>query len=206
MNQTLHVHLCRSVLLVLSATLGACGLSKPYPAKQLYALDVPPPSRYASGSGADPLRVQPVRMTEPYGNEQFHYRVGPARIEADYYTNFVDEPGRLITAELIEWLANTEEYQAVVDASSTVETTRSVQLVINELYADTSDPQRRTAVVAARVFLLDESKVETSVLLTRDYRETEIVRGPDGDALVEAWAAALARMFDRITADLRMVR
>ena len=53
MNQTLHVHLCRSVLLVLSATLGACGLSKPYPAKQLYALDVPPPSRYASGSGAD---------------------------------------------------------------------------------------------------------------------------------------------------------
>jgi uncharacterized lipoprotein YmbA len=206
MIQNLHVLMRISSFLILTMTLAACGLSKPYPAKQLYALDVPPPVRYASGTGAAALRVQPVRMTEPYGNEQFHYRVGPARIEADYYANFVDEPGRLITAELTEWLAKTEEYQAVVGASSTVDTDRSVQLVINELYGDTSDPRLVKAVVAGRVFVLDESAVETSVLLTRDYRETEIASAPDGDALVEAWAAALARMFDRIAADLRTVR
>ena len=199
----LDVHLRRSILLVLTASLGACGLSKPYPAKQLYALDVPPPARYTSEPGGTTLRVQPVRMTEPYGNEEFHYRVGPARVETDYYANFVDEPGRLITAEFIEWLAKTAAYRAVVDASSTVETDRSVQLVINELYGDTSDARLPRAVVAARVFLLDESKVETRVLLMRDYRETEIVSGEGGDALVEAWGAALARIFEQVAADIR---
>jgi ABC-type uncharacterized transport system auxiliary subunit len=197
-----HTHLRISLLLTLAALAGACSLSQPYPAKQLYALDVPPPARSASKASAATLRVQPVRMTEPYDNEEFHYRAGAARIEADYYANFVDEPGRLITAELIEWLAKTQTYEAVVDASSTAEANRSVQLVINKFYADRSDAGQHEAVVAARVFLLDESRVETKVLLTRDYREAEPISGDGGDALVAAWGAALARIFEQLAADI----
>jgi cholesterol transport system auxiliary component len=199
------MHVRRSLLLALAALAGGCGLSKPYPAKQLYALDVPAPDREVAVAGGAVLRVQPVQVTRPFGEQTFHYRVGTARFEADYYLNFIDEPGRLVTAELIEWLAATGDFAAVVDASSTVQTERSVQLIINELYADTSDPRIHQAVVAARFFLLDDREVETRVLLTRDYRETELVSGEGGDALVAAWGAALDRIFRKIVADISTV-
>jgi ABC-type uncharacterized transport system auxiliary subunit len=202
MTKNPDTHLRFSLLLTLAALTGACNLSQPYPAKQLYALDVPPPAPAASQAPAATLRVQPVRMIEPYGNEQFHYRAGPARIETDYYANFVDEPGRLITAELIEWLAATQAYEAVIDASSTVEAKRSVQLVVNELYADHSGTEQHKVVVAARVFLLDESRVETKVLLTRDYRVTVPISGEGGEAMVAAWGTALARIFEQLAADV----
>lgn len=202
MTRTSTQHVRRSLLLALTGLLSACNLSKPYPARDLYAFDVRSPDRSVAAGSGGVLRVQPVQMTEPYGEEMFHYRVGPARFETDYYANFVDEPGRLITSELIEWLAQTGEYSAVVDASSTVDTNRSVQLVIRELYGDRSGPGPEQAVVAARLFLLDESKVETKVLLSRDYREVEPVSGDGGDALVEAWGTALGRIFEQAAADI----
>lgn len=209
MTHSLDVQLRRALPIVLAALLGACGLSKPYPAKQLYALEVPPPAGPASEPGETVLRVQPVRMTEPYGSDEFHYRVGAARFETDYYANFVDEPGRLITAELIEWLASTGSYQAVVGASSIVETKRSLQVVINEFYGDARTGKLEQAVVAARVFLLDESTADTKVLFTRDYRAAEPVHanghGDGDDALVAAWGAALAKLFEQMAADIRAV-
>lgn len=194
----------RSLFLpALTLLVGGCNLSKPYPAKQLYAIDAGQPARSTAGTPGPALRVQPVRVTPPFSEQTFHYRVGPARFEADYYANFVDEPSRLITAELIDWLTATGLYEAVVDASSTVHAERSIQLIINELYMDASNPSRRQAVVAARLFLIDDRDVESRVLLSRDYRETEIMSSEGGDALVAAWGAALGRIFERIADDLR---
>ncbi len=204
MNRLRIVHVRRLLLLLAALCACACSLSKPYPDKQLYAFDVKPPERYAVGRGPV-IRVDPVQVTHPFSERMFFYRVGSAEFKSDYYSNFVAEPGRLITAELIEWLPATEQFEAVVDASSTVKADRSIQLIINELYGDMSDPQRPQAVVAARFFLLDESKVETQVLFTRDYREAVLLNGTGGDALVAAWSEALGRIFEQMASDLRTI-
>lgn len=194
------------LLLAVLLLVGGCNLSKPYPAKQLYAIDVASPERSTTGSYAPAIRVQPVRVTRPFSGQVFHYRVGPARFEQDYYATWVVEPSRLITAELIDWLSATGEFEAVLDASNSVQADRSIQLTITEFYGDSSDSQDLQAVVAARLFLIDERNVESRVLLSRDYRQSEPVSGDGGDALVAAWGKALGRVFEQVTADVQGVQ
>ena len=75
-------------------------------------------------------------------------------------------------------------------------------MIVNELYGDMTDPDAEQAVIAARVFLLDDSEVEARVPLVRDYREIEPLNGAGPDALVEAWGRSLGRIFAQLSADV----
>lgn len=196
------------LLLATSMGTGGCGgLSKPYPAKQLYAIGVERPQPAPASTPSSTLRVLGVRVADPFSSREFHYRVAPNQFQQDYYATFVADPDRLLTGEIIEWMSATGQYASVVDASSPVKSDRSLQCVVTELYGDMSEPGvSPRAVIAARFFILDESEVEAKVLFSRDYRQVEPTRGSGADNLAQAWGRAMKRILEQLTTDLKSVR
>lgn len=191
--------------LVLATSMGpaACSLSKPYPAKQLYAIDCGEPQRAAASSPGTALRVLRVRVAAPFSSREFQYLIAPNQFQQDYYANFVADPDQLLTTELIEWMSATGLYPTVVDASSSVKAEQSLQCVVSELYGDMSNAGSPRAVIAARFFLLDETDVDAKVLFNRDYRQSEPIDGTGADKLTQAWGRAMKKTLEQLTADLR---
>jgi len=185
----------------------ACSLSKPYPAKQLYALDCGAPQSTTASSPGASLRVLRVRVAEPFSNREFHYLTAPNQFQKDYYANFVADPDQLLTAELVEWMTATGLYSTVVDAASPVNADRSLQCVVSQLYGDMSEPGASPrAVVEARFFLFDDTGVDAKVLFNRDYREAEPVDETGTVKLAQGWGRAMEKILQRLVTDLQDMR
>jgi uncharacterized lipoprotein YmbA len=202
-NKIPAVLLTCGLLVATSMGLAACGLSKPYPAKQLYEIDLGRPQPAKDSSPRKTLRVLRVRVADPFSRREFHYLVAPNQFQQDYYANFVADPDGLLTAELTEWMFATGLYASVVDASSSVKTDVSLQCVVSQMYGDMSDAAAPKAVVSARFFLLDESDVDAKVLFSKEYRQVEPVGGAGAGKLTQAWSLAIKRILEQLTADLR---
>jgi hypothetical protein len=191
-----------SMAATLALACGGCSLSKPYPAKELFAIDAGAPAAAASPASGSALRVLPARVVSPFDELEFHSLIGPAQFQKDYYANFVAKPDSLITSLLIEWLSKTGLYESVVDGSSPVRTERSLQCIVTALYCDKTNPEAPKAVVAARFFLIDDSSVEARVLFTRDYREAQPM--PEGrGALALGWSQVMRTILEKLSSDLR---
>ncbi len=204
MNTISGVFLSSGLLLAIAMGPGACGLSKPYPPKQLYAIDVGAPTPVAALTSGTTLRVLPVSVSDPFSSREFQYQIAPNQFQQDYYANFVTDPDRLLTADLIAWMSASGLYANVVDASSSVKTDQALQCVVSQLYGDMSDAAvSPRAVVQARFFLLDESDVEAKVLFNREYRQAEPVSGNGTDKLTQAWGRAMRKILEQVTTDLR---
>ena len=193
---------CGLLLVALIGSSG-CSLSKPYPAKQLYAIDVGE-AKAATGSalGAT-LRILRVRVAEPFSDREFQYLIAPNQFQQDYYANFVADPDRLLTSEIVEWMSSAGLYTTVVDASSSVRADRALQCVVSQLYGDMSDAGSPKAVLSARFFLLDETDIDAKVLFSKDYQQTEPTGESGADSLTQAWGSALKKVLEQLTADLR---
>ena len=198
---------CRIAAVVAGlALLAGCGLSRPDPAKSYFAFGVAAPAPDDAGPREGVLRVARARVAPPFNDAAFHYLVGPNQYRSDYYVNFVAPPDRLITGELIAWLEASGPFAHAVGGASTVGTSATLDCAVTALYADYREPSAPTAVVAVSAFLLDESGIDATVILQRDYAETEPIAGKGPAAIVDAWNGALGRIFARIEADLRGVR
>jgi len=188
------------VATLLTLCVVGCGLRKPYPAKEYYSIDVPPPPGTAQDRREPVLRVSPVRIAPPFDDPTFHYKVADQRFEPDYYVNFYTKPGEIITGELLDWLAGAGPYRNVVDAGSQVAATRTLETRILKLYGDyTAEPR---AVVSAKFFLLDTTTADARLLFERTYTQTVDLPGRDPARLVDGWSKALQRVFEDLTRDL----
>lgn len=189
-----------ATLVCLAATLGGCGLSKPYPAKQLYTIDVPAPEVTALDRSDAVLRVANIRIAAPFDAQAFHYTSSPNQFESDYYMNFITQPGNIITGELVQFLSAAGPYTTTVDGSSSVSTTRTLETLITALYGDyTNNPQ---AVVTAKFFLLDTQSAEPRVLFEKEYSQSTPMDTQDAASLVAGWSDALRQTFESLSQDL----
>ncbi len=189
---------CCLAAIMVSAS--GCGLSKPYPAKAYYALDVPAPQPIPGDRHDLTLRVASTRIADPFDDVMFHYRMDHARFESDYYVNFIANPSELITGELIESLSASGPYRTVIDNANPAASTRTLECRISALHGDfTGDPR---AVVTARFFLLDTIDVDVVVLFNQQYTSSVQLDGNDSASLVRGWNEALHQIFAGLAPDL----
>ena len=181
-----------TALAILAAHLCGCGLSKPYPAKQYYSIDVPAPSTSIPDRVQATLRVAPVRIAPPFDAQAFQYNTKPNQFESDYYVNFVTQPGDIITGELTQYLSAAGPYAVVVDGTSSVSTSRMLETRVSTLCGDYTDTPQ--AVVIAKIFLLDTRTADARVLFEKEYSQSVPLSGQDPASLVSGWADALQQM------------
>lgn len=192
----------RALGLVVAAGIAGCAsLSQPYPAKESFGLTTPevaPAARRHEGV----LRVERVRVAAPYDNRSFIYRLSDNRYETDYYSEFVADPGRLLTGELVRSIAEARVFTTVVEPGGSADAKLRLETSVAELYGDYRDPAAPRAVIRARFLLLEERLESTAVLGEWSLEEKEALTAGGPAALAEAWSRAWGKMVNDLAAEL----
>src|SRR4051812_8795799 len=152
--------------------LGCSSFSKPYPDKSLHTIDLSLSSQPKTASltaanltsTAAVLRVDSVRISEPFDGNSFVYRTGPSKFTNDYYNGFIAAPTRILTADLTEWLAESGMFASVVSGKSAAEYQYSLESNFTSLYGDYRPGQSPNAVIEATFFLIDQTEGQYKVV------------------------------------------
>lgn len=201
MRRTL-IRICFSLLPAIVGV--SCGLSQPFPQKGTFALQVPPPaSLHKPPATQAALIVGSVRVNRPYDGASFIYRVGPAQFSTDYYNGFVGPPERLLAGDLTAWLSSSGLFTTVGEPGWTTNYRFIVRAHVLELYGDWRDKKSPTAILAVKLYFIDDIDASEHVLFQKVYRQEEPLKRDDAAELVAGWERAWQRILSAIVADIR---
>ena len=97
-----------------------------------------------------------MRIAKPFDATGFVYKVAESRFTTDYYNGFIAEPDRLLTGELVNWLAASGEFGSVVEESSAADYRLTLESNVTELYGDYTNKTAPQAVMELKVFVIDD--------------------------------------------------
>ena len=180
-------------LCVIALVAGCGSLSKPYPVKESFGITAPAPARVGT-THAGVLRVERVRLTPPYDERTFVYRTSDTRYQSDYYAEFVADPGRLLTAELVRSLGAAGVFETVAEPDAGMDTAYRLETTVTELSADARDPLAPAATVRARFLLLHDGRDTTRVVGEWVIEGSERATDASPAAIAAAWGVALGRV------------
>ena len=182
---------------------GCIQLTKSFPEKQFYSLEV---SRQGAASSPAPGTVLRVRrfLTAPqFDNRGLVYRTGELQYESDFYHEWFVSPKALVTEQMQNWLAASGLFEHVLDPASALEETHAIEGAITGLYGDYRDPTAPKAILEIRVRLTRETASRSRIVLDQDYRQAITVPNESPGALVKAWNEELQQVLTELEADLR---
>ena len=186
-----------------SLAAGCAGMSRPYPAKQRFALMV---EREHAGSAPlvdRALRVREFKVAPPYHEQAFVYRKGDSEFETDYYSEFIASPATLLTSQTIAWLSGAHLFGKVLPGTSAADNEYLLEGMVTALYGDYRNPSAPEAVMELQVFVLAEQATQTKVVFDRTYHHQASIRGAEPSDLVNGWKEALRAVLTELEGDLR---
>ena len=194
------------VALPLVALAGCEAMSQPFPEKEFFAIEVGVPDAPAGKAKAVTVRVRRFRVADPYDGRSFVYRVGSARYKTDYYNGFIASPDHLLTGQLVEWLAESGLFSTVMASTAEGEHDFVLDGSVTELCGDYSQADSPKAVVEVRMFLLDDSQVNTRVVFQKKYSKEASLADKTPEALAAGLGEAYRKVLANLTADLAKVQ
>lgn len=187
--------------------LGGCGVSQPFPEKNLYAIDAGvAASAPASAPATMTIRLAPVRIAKPFDGQTFVYRVGPEQYKVDYYNGFVAPPDRLISAQLAGWLAGSGVVKYAVAGGSSLDCGYTLETNVTGLYCDYTQAKSPRAVVEVTCFLIEDAGGGPRLVLQKRYRQEAAVGADKPGELAAGFGRAWREIFGRLVEDLGKVR
>jgi cholesterol transport system auxiliary component len=149
------------------------------------------------------LKVLRFKVARPYEGRELVYRQDERTFESDYYNAFLTLPAAQITEAATAWVRDSGGFEHVVDPSSRAAATHYLEGKIEELYGDYRVQGSPKAVVAAQVWLLQESGAgEPRIVLNKRYAVEEPLKEMTPGALVEGYNRALAAVLRNLEGDL----
>lgn len=181
--------------------------------KSLYALDAGRPSRDPSpggevssgraGVGRDQvLEVRRVNISPPYDGLSLIYRTRDGTYVKDYYNEWAAPPEELFSSQLVDYLSASGAFPSVVDGRSAAPHRFALETCITSLYGDFRDPQHAKVVLAARVYLLDDSSGSRRVAYQKHHDITVPLAGASAHELVLGADRAYRELLESMTRDL----
>ena len=207
MNSRLRRATALALLAALYPVLGCRGLlTREHPAQKRFLLEAERGEALPAPPGAPELEVRPFTASSHLHGKRFVYRLGPDRLDFDYYHEFWAEPERLVTDATIRWLARDGLFAFVAEAGRGGPGRLVLDGELSELYGDYRDPRAPRAVLQLRCALLDESGGASRVLLYREYSAAPAVAPASREALVAGWNDALREILAALEQDLAAAR
>lgn len=195
-----------NIIALCAVALGAqaCGLTKPYPDKNTFALRVPAPegSKKAPTTQAA-VRVMLVRVSKPYDGLSFTYRTGASQFTTDYYNTFIAGPDRLLTGDLLEWVSASGVFSAALDPGTPADYRYVLTTQVTDLYGDYTDPKAPKAVIAVKAYFIEEQADWARTRFQKVYQQSEPMAQNTPAALVAAWERAWGHILGEMVGDLR---
>ncbi len=196
----------RAVLLATPALAAGCAnpLSRPFPEKTLFVLDVRRPQRLAPNPRG---RVLVLRSVTPAPGAELRglvTRQAGGQQRVDFWNEFFAPPAALVQDQLRTWLAECGLFSAVVDQGTRATPALALEPVLGGLFADaaTTPPQARAQMQA---LLLGLDRTPPRVLAQGDFDRAAQIASLAPQAIVAGLNVALAAVFGEIEAALRAV-
>ncbi|HQY59296.1 MAG: ABC-type transport auxiliary lipoprotein family protein [Nitrospira sp.] len=180
---------------------GCVGLSKSYPEKHSYALEVVRQGEPFAPTPGSVLKVRKFRASPAAGEKELVYRTSDTRYEADFYNEWFVPPNAMITQQVLNWLTRAGLFEFVMDSSGPLPATHMLEGTLTALYGDYRATPAK-AVLAVQFFLLHEASGQAEVLWHQEYRKEVDVMEQTPEALVSGWNGALRLILSALDEDL----
>lgn len=194
----------RSLLLAAPALAAGCDnpLSRPFPEKALFVLDVRRPQRLAPNPRG---RVLVLRTVTPAPGAELRgvvTRLPGGQQRADFWNEFFAPPAALVQDQLRTWLADSGLFAAVVDPGTRATPSLALEPALNGLFADASvaPPVARAQL---QTLLLGLDRTPPRVLAKGEHDRAAQLASLEPAAIVAGLNVALAAVFAEIEASLR---
>ena len=196
---------CCAIAMVASLLLcGGCGsLSKPYPEKSLYAIDLGELPAPEKSQETRVLRVDDVHVAKPFDGLAFVYQVSNSQFTTDYYNGFITSPDRIFSGALVDWLARSGLYSSVINGDSSADYQLTLETNVTQLYGDYSATGAPAAVIEAKFFLIDQTGGNYNIIFQKAYRHSEPMSAASPTELIRGWGKGYRNILTSLSEDLR---
>ena len=181
---------------------GCVSLSKSYPEKHYYALEVTRQGEALTPVSQTVLKIRKFRASPSFEGKEFVYRISDARYEADFYNEWFASPNAMLTQQVLNWLTMAGPFQYVMDSSGPLAATHILEGSVTALYGDyRATPSK--AVLGLQFFLIHEASSPADIVLHQEYRKEVELTAKSPEALVNGWNAALRLILTALDDDLK---
>lgn len=189
-------------LLLITLT-GCLNLSKSYPEKRSFVLDVGAPPQEARANSTKVLKINRLRVSPLFSGRAMVYRTADLQYESDFYDEWFVTPSVLVTQQLQHWLAQSGRFQLVLQGTNHIEPTHFLEGTVTEFYGDFRESPR--AVLGIEFHLLDAVN-EGRLSLQRTYHQDIPLTDRSPDALARGLTEALRTVLVALTKDIEEVQ
>ncbi len=175
-----------------AAALTGCAdpLTKPFPERRFYTLDVVHPQARPARADGPVLVVRRFRASPGYDDVSLLSRTEPLTLRRDFYNQFLVPPSTQITDIARRWFADSGLFREVVVGTSQLDPTHTLEGALVSFYGDFSQTPP-TAQVHLQLLLLDVRAATPSPIARSDVPRREALPGATPDALVAGYQRAL---------------
>jgi len=189
-------------MLVWSVILSGCGSRQAYD-KKYYVLGA---SRQAESIEVETdfiLEIRRFTVDSAFAGKGLVYRTGRFEYESDFYNEFLVGPSAMVTEKTRNWLSGSGLFKRVLDITSQVDPTHTMEGNITALYGDFRDESSPEAVMEIRIFLLKAEAGEEPVLVFgQKYKASAGVESDGPEGMVEALDRCLEKILSSLERDL----
>lgn len=190
-------------LMIALALAGCVNVTREYPAKQHYALQVDmPPGKGGRQLAGTVLKVRDFQELPLFRAREFVYRRSDVRYVTDFYNVFMVAPGAMLAYETGEWLAARGPFERVVDNASRVRNTHLLEGTVVVLEGDYRNKEDPRAVMAVSLTVVNETSPDPLIAFQGNYAQSVSISNATPDRLVAGWNTALARILADFESDL----
>jgi uncharacterized lipoprotein YmbA len=189
--------------LLLAAQAGCSGLEKPYTDKELYVLELTDATAKSTAPANldKPVRINRVRVVQPYNTPLFVYKTSAGTITSDYYRGYAASPEQLLTGGLVDWF-NSHGPAYAISAGSLADETFVLETQCTKLLGDYSNPQSPAATVHFRFQLLKSSAQAVVPVWAGSIEKTVPLKADTAQGLVDALSQAVREVYAELSAEL----
>jgi cholesterol transport system auxiliary component len=184
---------------------GCVSLERSYPDKHYFVLATSHNEKSSDQTENGVLEVSSIGISPRYESQSFVYRISDAGYESDFYNQFLIPPAALITEEVRKALVQSRVFEHVINSSSQLPPTYTLEGTINTLYGDFRSNHPAAAVLEIEFFLSKPSPAGTDILMDKRYSKSVPVSGRSPEALVKGWDEALGTILAGLITDLKSV-
>lgn len=182
--------------------LGACvSLTKSYPEKHYYALEVARQGDALTPVSLAPLKIRKFRASPSFEGREFVYRTSEGQYQTDFYNEWFISPNAMLTQQVQTWLTRSGLFQYVMDSSGSLAPTHALEATVTALYGDYRVKPSR-AVLGLEFFLVHEASDPADLVWHQEYREEVELTERSPETLVNGWNAALRLILTALEDDL----
>jgi cholesterol transport system auxiliary component len=192
----------RMLVAVIAVTLVSCSLSRPSPVKQTYLIQVQPTMQKSAAPRPSTLKIGSIQVASPFRGRSLVYRLSELSYESDFYNEYFVSPGAMITDATAIWLAAAGIFREVLPAGANANGDYVLEGFVSEFYADDRDKSKPMAVIAAKFFLIDNSKLSGVPVWQTELAQRVPMQSRSPEHVAAALSVGLTAMLGDLTAQL----